>query len=553
MDISKGKLLVYTRTPEAALYHGSLARSIHFAYSDDGEVFEPFHQNYGILFAPGEIAEDNTIQEKGVIKPYIYPLSQGGYGIKAVRTDKDGHSEHLSLFWTTNDFRSFAYHGKMEENDHSAAPQESNPFTQAIPLPGIVPGNMLDVDKAFGRELLQFWLPLKNVSVSVPETISARCAEDVHSIKAVAAYTDGSTCLKHVQWHMDGVRFDKPGDYLITGTVTQPEYPFPLTKGHGDPVLFSHNGWQYYIATNDNTNDCGLYVRRAKTRAELFAGPYEEQIILDVSEEFVQTFWAPEFHMIENELYLLFAVSGKVWGPQCYMMKLKPGGEILHADDWEKPVRVCRMDGKPLASGAITLDMTCFHANGQYYVVWSYREHIGTQKDSGSMLYIATIDAKCPYRLTSEPVLLSRPLFGWENMDGTINNEGPYALIAGDTLYLTYSGGAADGYSYTLGLLTADINANLLDPKSFHKWPTAVLSYVSIPGEYGPGHNSFFTDEDGCIMIAYHAKMDEHKSPRCAAIHRVHLASDGRPAFDLSAERDLDPKLRHVTTIVRVP
>jgi GH43 family beta-xylosidase len=333
----------------------------------------------------------------------------------------------------------------------------------------------------------------------------------------------------------------------------QPVYDFPLTKGHGDPVVFPWQGLYYYIATNDNTDDRGFFVRRAKSCAGLFSGDYEERVILDVSDRFVQTFWAPEFHVIGEDLYLLFAVSGKVWGPQCYMMKLKRGGEIINAGDWDEPVRVCRKDGSPLADNAITLDMTCLNIKDQYYVVWSYRVSIGTALDSGSMLYIAMIDPACPYRLSSEPVLLSRPLFGWENMDGTINNEGPYALIAGHKVFLTYSGGAADGYSYVLGLLTADLDDDLLDPTHWSKWPTAVLSYMSIPGEYGPGHNSFFRDEDGNIMIAYHAKMDEKRSSRCASIHRIHFGLDGRPVFDLSSQRDLDPRLRHVQTVVHVP
>jgi len=552
MDTNMGKLLVYTRIPESCLYHGALAYSVHFAYSDAGITFEPLHQNYGMLFAPGEISKDNTIEEKGLVKPYLYRLPQGGYGIEAIRTDVNGKPEPVHLLWTSPDLRIFTFHGPVPAGNAKESVLGATERLDTIPLPDIVPGNMLDVDRAFGRELLRYWSPLHNISISVPESITARCVEDIQKAEAVAVYTDGSTWHKKVEWDMASIHFDKPGDYPLTGTVMQPEFQFPLTLGHGDPVVFPWQGWYYYIATNDNTDDRGFFVRRAMRCAELFSGQYEEQVILDVSERFVQTFWAPEFHVIGEDLYLLFAVSGKVWGPQCHMMKLKRGGEILHAADWEEPVLVCRKDGSPLASNAITLDMTCFHAKGQTYVVWSYRENIGNAADSGSMLYIATIDPSCPYRLASEPVLLSRPLLGWENMDRTINNEGPYALIANQKVYLTYSGAAADGYSYVLGLLTADLDDDLLDSACWSKWPTAVLSYLSIPFEYGPGHNSFFRDEDGNIMIAYHAKQNELRSARCAAIHRVHFGIDGKPVFDLSAERDLDPKLRRVQSIVHV-
>ena len=41
-----------------------------------------------------------------------------------------------------------------------------------------------------------------------------------------------------------------------------------------------------------------------------------------------------------------------------------------------------------------------------------------------------------------------------ENNENTINNEGPYAIVTDEYVYLTYSGGAAGGYTYVLGLLT---------------------------------------------------------------------------------------------------
>ena len=74
--------------------------------------------------------------------------------------------------------------------------------------------------------------------------------------------------------------------------------------------------------------------------------------------------------------------------------------------------------------------MTYIKAGGKSYYVWSYRVGIGSPRDTGSMLYIATVDEKNPGVLTSDPVQLSRPLYGWENVRGTINNEGPYSFNA---------------------------------------------------------------------------------------------------------------------------
>ena len=56
---------------------------------------------------------------------------------------------------------------------------------------------------------------------------------------------------------------------------------------------------------------------------------------------------------------ILFAVGGKVWGPQCHLMRLKKDGRIVERDSWEEPVKVVRRDGTPLTTDGITLDMTC--------------------------------------------------------------------------------------------------------------------------------------------------------------------------------------------------
>ena len=133
--------------------------------------------------------------------------------------------------------------------------------------------------------------------------------------------------------------------------------------------------------------------------------------------------WAPEFHVIGGELYILFAVSDTNWGPQCHLMKLKKNGDILNPADWSCPIRIRKADGSWLTEVGITLDMTYLKAGMRSYMIWSYRRHTMSIGDTGSMLYIATVNEEDPSRLTSEPVLLSRPLFGWENVNGTINNE----------------------------------------------------------------------------------------------------------------------------------
>lgn len=534
-------LKAYTRQAEPEAYPGGLAHSVHFAW-DGGEGFMPLHKNYGILFEKGDISADELIVPRGVREPRLFRMEGGLYGVCGIRTREDGtpapEAQGKLIWWTTRDFIRFERQGMVE----------------ADALDKWAPEPVLAVEADVARKAIDWWTPVRNTELILPEKVEVASPAELNEVCAEAVYSDGSRACRKLHWHAEDVDFTHPGEYTVRAEVGQPPLRFPLACGYGDPVLLRWEGRWYFVATNDNLNDIGIYVREADTVEGLFREGVEEHLILplDPARHLIQTFWAPEFHVIGGELYLLFAVGPEAWGPQCHMMRLRKGCSIIREDSWEDPVRVLRKDGSPLAQGAITLDMTFIPARSGSYVVWSYREHIGTPMDTGSMLYIATIDEHRPWQLTSEPVLLTRPLYGWENVDGTINNEGPYAFIRDHQVYLTYSGGSANAYTYALGLLTANDDADLLDLASWNKSVTPVLTYYSVEGEYGPGHNSFFINDDGEMMIAYHGETDIRSRLRCDGIRRVHFRKGGRPDFELSNEDDLRGEYRSVLVKVIV-
>ena len=518
---------VYTRPADPDSYPAGLADSVHLAFEAEDAGMLPFNKNYGILFAEGLVAEDNTIVPMGVRNPGIFRSEDGTICVCGERFREDGGPDEASsgklLLWKTRDLVRFECAGLA---DRDTLPPS---------------GASLTVARSLAETALRRWSPVFHTGTSVPESIRAGSMRELEKVPALVRYSDGSVRKKRIAWDPESVRFGRPGTYEARGTVAQQAFRFPLAEGYGDPVVFPWEGKWYYISTNDNRNDIGLYAREADTVEGLFAEGAAEHLILPFSPErgFEQTFWAPEFHVIGGELYILFAVSGHAWGPQCHMMKKKKAGRITDPDGWENPVRVVRKDGSPLAEKAITLDMTFVKAKSGCYLIWSYRERIGTPRDSGSMLYIAAADENEPWRLAGDPVLLTRPLFGWENVAGTINNEGPHAFLRNGKVYLTYSGGSANSYTYALGLLTADEESDLTDPRSWTKSGVPVLTYYSVEGEYGPGHNSFFTDGDGDLMIAYHAETGLKETLRCDGIRRVHFRPDGTPYFGMSASEDL--------------
>ena len=520
---------VYTRPADAESYPEGIARSIHLAFEADDTGRIPFNKNYGILFAEGRISPGNTIIPAGIRNPGIFRAADGMICVCGERVYEDGSPDETAsgrlLLWKTRDLIRF----------------ESAGLVDAASLPDSCRSASLETDRSLAETALRRWSPVAYTGISVPEAIRAGSMQELNAVPALVRYSDGSVEEKRIRWDPDTVRFDVPGTCAARGTVSRQSFRFPLAEGYGDPVLFRWENKWYYISTNDNLDDIGLYVREADTVGDLFTEGITEHLILPFSPErgFEQTFWAPEFHVIGGELYILFAVSGHEWGPQCHMMKKKKEGRITDPDGWENPVRVVRKDGTPLAESAITLDMTFIRAQSGSYVVWSYREHIGTPQDSGSMLYIASVDEREPWRLASDPVLLTRPLLGWENVAGTINNEGPHAFLRNGKVFLTYSGGSANAYTYALGLLTADAASNLLDLRSWEKSLPPVLTFRSVEGEYGPGHNSFFVSDDGDLMIAYHAETGLKETLRCDGIRRVHFRPDGTPYFGMSAAEDL--------------
>lgn len=598
---SRLHLLAYTREPVVGQYPAGLAGSIHFAWSADGRHFRAFHGNYGMLFVPGIINSDNTICPLGVRSPWVFNQPDGLYGIVAVTVDGTGavagRGAGVVRYWTTSDFIDFSDHGSLDlgyelpvtgitceyadglyrmrgwyvdgsgfelglsslDGSEPVTPEDAEvqaSESPALVVPrGAIAGNIITVDGRLIDGMRRHWDALRNVDITVPDRIVARDEAQLAEVKATAWYSDGSSSDKRVVWDTRSVDFGRAGEYPVTGRVSDRRYPFPLAVGFGDPVIFPWRGRYYFLGTNDNLDDIGLYVRQADTPEGLFDEGVEQHLILpyDKRRNLIQTFWAPEFHVIGGELYILFAVSGSEWGPQCHVMKLKPGGSIIDPDGWEDPVRVRKADGSFLAEDAITLDMTYLESAGVGYLVWSYREHIGSPLDSGSMLYIATADMERPWILAGEPVLLSRPLLGWENLEGTINNEGPYAFVSDGMVYLTYSGGDARGYLYATGLLTAREGDDLTDASVWRKSNVPVLEFTSVEGRFGPGHNSFFTDPEGNLMIAYHAETDISSRICCDGVHRVHFGIDGRPVFDLSEDRDCAPELRDVVSTVIVP
>lgn len=529
-------LKIYTKSVrDRRTYPSALAQSVHMSVQQDGGEPQALNFDYGILYPRADISAENTILERGIKDPKI-ARADGTVCIFGDICDSEGTILYpdKAYLWTTTDFSGFEEIGIVSKADYNDV------FALG--------SDELELSGSELENIRGILAPIRFESAEVPESIVISDISELESITATVRYSDGSTDEKPIKWNLDSV--PEGGCFEVSGEIEVKDYPFPGPSGFADPVFYKKDGKWYLLATNDNTGDVGMYVKCADSVEGLFSDESKFVCILpyDESRNFIQTFWAPEFHEIGGELYILFAVGGKQWSPHSHMMKLKHGGDIMDPDGWEEPRRVVRADGSDLFRG-ITLDMTFFRANNKSYLIWSERRF---GPDTGSMLSIAEIDEKTPWILKSDPVLVARPLFGWENQSGTVNNEGPYALILGDKIRIAYSGGAAGGYSYVIGWLTAENGADLLDPKSWKKqlWPAAQTQMYC--DREGVGHNSFFTGDDGKVYAAYHAQPIGEDSHRCTGAHRLHFPKNGEPRFELYPEADLPKSERKVTIKVSI-
>ncbi|MFS0724162.1 family 43 glycosylhydrolase [Paenibacillus sp. 1P07SE] len=590
-------VMCYTREAlDEQVYAPKLAYSMHLAYSEDGADYRPLNHNSGVLFAKATENEHGQLLAKSLKNPYLFARPDGTFGVVAVRTEPGGEPDASScgsvLLFVTADLLQYEEIGLLDlqggtdvddvmcvydearegyvirwrdasgdyyascvaelgDQRGASAPERAEPFrveSPAAAIEGIVARNTLSLPCEVAERLVRKLTVPVNIRNEVPSSVAAGGQEELDAVMATAVYSDGTTAKKPVDWHTEAVDWSRPGTYRITGSVRQEHYAFPMASHRADPNIFQWQGRYYFIATNDKNGNKSLGIRVADRISELEHA--EEATILDTEmyDHLKAFLWAPELHGIGGDLYIFHAGStGEFAAIQSHVMKLRRGGDPMAAADWERPVRVVRQDGAPLCDKGITLDMTVLAWRDRLYVLWA--ERILSPHDLGSWIYIAEADKGEPWRLISDPVMLSRPDYGWAN-NKTFVDEGPFALLTDHRIFVTFASALVDA-TYCVGLLSADPDADLLDPRSWTKGNYPILTSRSVPGEYGPGHNSYVQDDQGLIWNVYHARAGID-APRSSGIRRVHFDIDDYPVLGLTEEKDLDPALAEVSLDVTV-
>ena len=301
-----------------------------------------------------------------------------------------------------------------------------------------------------------------------------------------------------------------------------------------DPYVYKHTDGKYYFTASVPAYD-RIVLRRADSLAALAEA--EEHTIWLAHEKgpMSKHIWAPELHYVFGKWYIYFA-GGEVdhiWKIRPYVLECQSDDPI--AGPWIEKGKMKAAKDDKFSFRAFSLDATVFQCNGEYYYVWAEKVGVGKQI---SNLYIARM--KNGYTLSTVQVLLTTPDYDWER-HGFWVNEGPAVIKRNGKIYLTYS--ASDtGINYCMGMLTADEDADLLDPLSWKKerWP--VLKTDWERGVYGPGHNSFTKDENGNDILVFHARTEAeivgnplYNPNRHAMLQKIRW-SDRKPIFSFDNE-----------------
>ena len=268
-----------------------------------------------------------------------------------------------------------------------------------------------------------------------------------------------------------------------------PAFDNPLAERRADPwVHHAEDGTYYLIATAPE------YDRIVMRGADSIAGlrGAQEKVLWRQHDTGTMShhIWAPELHRIDGKWYIYFAAgeAEDIWKIRMWVL----------SNDAEDP-----MTGEWIEEGQITtnrdgfaLDATTFEHDDRRYLIWAERDGDGT-----SLILSEMSD---PTTLTGPQVVITRPEFSWERSKYNVN-EGPAVLKHDGRLFVTYSASATND-KYAVGLLWIDAAADLLDTANWHKSPGPVFYSNPEVDRYGPGHNSFTTDDEGNTVMIYHAR-----------------------------------------------
>ena len=301
----------------------------------------------------------------------------------------------------------------------------------------------------------------------------------------------------------------------------------PLLDNGADPYSFYKDGFYYYTHTTARN----ITIWKTKNLADLRTA--ERKVIFRPPEgtKYSRNLWAPQIQFIRGKWYVYFAADdGDNHNHRMYALENTSADPFT--GQWVFKGKVADKTDKWAIDGDV------FEHNDRLFMVWS-----GWEGDVNETQHIYIAEMIDPLTISSDRVKISTPQYQWEThghiRGGTpsqVNvNEGPQFLKGKNKIFIIYSASGCWTDHYTLGMLTADDKADLLNPASWKKSPEPVFKAAPENGVYAAGHNSFFKSPDGKEdWILYHANAQPgqgcggHRSPRA---QKFNWNKNGTPNF----------------------
>lgn len=316
----------------------------------------------------------------------------------------------------------------------------------------------------------------------------------------------------------------------------QKTFSNPLLPEGADPWCIYKDGFYYYT----HTTAINITLWKSKCIGELASA--EKKIIFKppVSGPYAKNLWAPEIHFLDNKWYIYFAAdTGDNKDHRLWV--LENGSTDPMKGTWLMKGKLTTPEDK------WSIDGTTFRHKQQLYFIWS-----GWEGDTNGQQNIYIAKMKNPWTLENKRVLLSSPELAWEtigDLHDNVNpshvkvNEGPVILCKNDKIFLIYSASGCWTDSYALGMLTASIESDPMNPLSWKKTAQPVFKQSKINKVYGPGHSSFYKSPDGTEdYIMYHANATANAgchNCRSTRTQKFTWNKDGTPDFAIPVKNGI--------------
>ena len=309
-----------------------------------------------------------------------------------------------------------------------------------------------------------------------------------------------------------------------TATDTATRFQNPLLASGPDPWVISEDG--YYYVTHTTGDNIRLYKTKkmsqlATAQTAIVWSPPASPATRDI--------WAPELHRVNGRWYLYYAaVVAPANTHRMWVLENEAADPLTGT--WVSKGQVQLPDDR------WAIDGTLLQLNGELYFSWSGWENAANNVKQD--IYLCKMTN--PWTATGPRLRVSTPEYAWEKQGTPYVNEGPEFLVHDNKVFLVYSASHCSTDAYALGLLTADMTANLMNPASWTKSAQPVFGPNAADGAYGVGHNGFFTtpkSNNGTGQenwIIYHANpqagqgCSDRRSPR---MQPFTWKADGSPDF----------------------